>query len=154
MYLTVWLISPEMKQINTNFSIFCSVKNVFINPHTPNFSWVVSYHYTVRFCKNHPTTPIIVHIAFQYYCNSLFSPLRPMGLLGVWVMSLSALLKRPAQKFHLCVVFNSFLQKKEKHCCCCLCTTETQLFLKKSHASLLSLSFIHRKKLKCISILL
>ena len=124
-----------MKQINTNFSIFCSVKNVFINPHTPNFSWVVSYHYTVRFCKNHPTTPIIVHIAFQYYCNSLFSPLRPMGLLGVWVMSLSALLKRPAQKFHLCVVFNSFLQKKNwVSCCCCSAQQKLNSFLKKSHA--------------------
>jgi hypothetical protein len=133
MYLTVWLISPEMKKINTNFSIV--LKKMFSSTHThPILVWVVSYHDTVRFCKNHPTTPIIVHIAFQYYCNSLFSPLRPMGSVSECTP------KKASPKVSSLCGFQLFSAKKEKKeesccccCCCCLCTTQQKLnsFLKK-----------------------
>ena len=67
-------------------------------------------------------------------CNylSIAIQLCSAALLCCCMSELSALLKRPAQKFHLCVVFNSFLQKKN----CMQCTAAAQLFpTKKSHST-------------------
>ena len=95
--------------------------------------------------KKHPTNPnpkvyIIItfcippflNLVFQFHdwcCNylSIAIQLCSAALLCCCMSELSALLKRPAQKFHLCVVFNSFLQKKN----CSAAASESQLLFNK-----------------------